>query len=149
MAYGVEYWGQMLGDSHVSLPDYVEAENRYINSVQSSDLRILASDEKYESLTPKRLQVSHESTLLLEIMDLPFVDKWKEEAILIPGAWPTTPTLPVTIMWYPEDNDSRDGMLWVWTGSVYMVPTSHGRKSTDTNQESCEIRNLFRGARRR
>jgi hypothetical protein len=149
LARAVDLWGRMLVDGGLNLSGYVKDENKYLRSFQSAELSVSARNERGWSFVPRKLLVSEESTLLLEVIDFPYVDTWKEEATLTPGAWPISPTLPDTIMWYPEEGDNRDGMRWVWAGSVYMAPTSHERKLANTNQESQGTNDLLDKARRR
>lgn len=151
IARAADRWGQMLVDGGISLPHYVEAENRYLGSRQSAEWRIPSYSYSKDGwrLVPRRLLVSEETTLLLEVIDLPSVDTWKEEAAPMPGTWPMTSALPDTIIWVPEDEDSRDGMCWVWGGCVYMTQTSHELATLETTRKPLGIDDLLYQARRR
>jgi hypothetical protein len=129
IARAVDLWGHMLVDAGLSLPDYVEAENKYLSSIQNTDMDTLPLGERGRSLALKKLLISEQSTLLLEVKEFSRMDIWKEEAAKIPGAWPMSSTLPDTIIWHPEKKDSRAGMRWVRTGSVYRI---YEEKTTET-----------------
>ena len=121
----------MIADAGLSLPVYIETENRYLNSSQNVDLKMLSDGNGGEGFASMKLLLSEQSTLSVEVRDFSRVDIWKEEAASIPGAWQNSysSTLPATIIWLPGAKDSRSGMRWVRAGSVY---TNHERETTET-----------------
>jgi hypothetical protein len=120
ISHAISRWGKMLADRGVHLPDYVVAENKFLEAIQCIDLHAHLSrpDDRMWQCVPVKLHVSTESTLTADVVDIPRVPIWKKKVAHVPGAWLAAPTTLDTIIWAPDSMDEQDGFVWSEIGVV-------------------------------
>jgi hypothetical protein len=118
VASAVRLWGQTLAASGHSLKDYADAENLYL-----ADLRYIISSTDCQQYFPVSVTVCDDSVLQTKVVDVHYIDFWRAHPTKIPGAWPVRLGLPDTIIWWPEEDDVKDGFQWVQMDDLELEAT--------------------------
>jgi hypothetical protein len=129
----VSRWGELLLEGGLDLPDYVIAENKFLQSVRYGDMKDLQDKSPWSEghvFQPVELSLSSESALTLEVREVPYFHIWTSTPDGIPGAWPKSSSSHDIIIWIPGQSDERDGSRWVDTGVKFME-TRPKRVETD------------------
>jgi hypothetical protein len=132
MAKAARVWGRVLVEGGVHLDSYIITENELLRSIKWSDWfgMDIPSLGIYDSsrLVPKKLCITKDSTLAVEILEIPCVMVWRAQEKYIPGAWPIPHLFVDTIIWHPRAMEECDGFCWVISDRIHIKP---GRKQID------------------
>lgn len=115
-------WGKMLVEGGLQLSDYVPVENDFLRSLKWIDIRLATAGTAGEPFVPTKLLITKDAMLAVETTDFLCKSVWKAQAMSIPGTWPTSPTLPNTIVWHPRKKDHCYGFRWVLSDRIYIKP---------------------------
>lgn len=124
--YAISRWGQALVEGGIHLPDYVAAENNFLQSVRWNNEDIVLLDEHNRRCAPVALRISEDSELVLDLQHALRVEIWQARQIInlkMPGTWlvedlPEYARLPETIIWKPTEMDECNDIHWTHTGNM-------------------------------
>lgn len=140
----VQLWGQMLVKGGCQLRDYVLAENDFLRSFRGADLdsHFQLSRNDFDSI-PVKLFISKEGNLGLEVRNFHTVHIYRETAASMPGAWPTTDTIPRAIIWAPQDMDKRLGYRWVHTRTLQVCSAPYQIQPSEMSKDTYRLQHLI------
>jgi hypothetical protein len=127
MAQAVSLWGKVLAEGGVDLHEYIVTENKFLKSIEWSDIDIPYSNGR---LAPVKLFLKSDSTLAVTIREITCVTVWKAQATRVPGAWPASPLIVDTIVWLPGAMDESYGFEWAPSDTIE-VNTKPGLNQID------------------
>jgi hypothetical protein len=139
LANAVCQWGEMLAEGGICLSDYITAENKFLQSFQYEDMKSAQINDPWFGgpvFLPVKLSIAQDSTLRLEVLEIPYLHMWKSKALSLPGAWSTSDIPLDTISWNAGELDEREGFRWVHAGIKLIKPNPNRVGISNLSEET-------------